>query len=74
MINEKKETLFPIAALKVEEEMNWTNPLAEEEDEVEEDVRVVDEDSGVTDVTSSFAVVDVLLWNERVGVVEVSVL
>lgn len=74
MINEKKETLFPIAALKVEEEMNWTNPLAEEEDEVEEDVRVVDEDSGVTDVTSSFVVVDVLLWNERVGVVEVSVL
>lgn len=74
MTNEKKETLFPIAALKVEEEMNWTNPLAEEEDEVEEDVRVVDEDSGVTDVTSSFAVVDVLLWNERVGVVEVSVL
>lgn len=68
--------MFPIAALNVEEETYWTNPLAEEEEDgvAEEEARVVEEGSGVTDVTSSLAVVEVLLWEEAVEVLEVSVL
>ena len=61
----------------MEEETYWTNPLEEEEEEdgvVDEEARVVDEGSGVTDVTSNLAVVEVLLWEEAVEVLEVSVL
>lgn len=58
---EKKETLFPMAALNVEELTYWTKPLEEvDEDEEVDDISVVD-DVGVTEVTSSSAVVERLL-------------
>lgn len=55
MTKEKKETLFPMAALNVEELTYWTKPLEEVDD-----ISVVD-DVGVTEVTSSSAVVERLL-------------
>lgn len=61
MTKEKKETLFPMAALNVEELTYWTKPLEEiDEDEEVDDISVVD-DVGVTEVTSSSAVVERLL-------------